>query len=109
MLFRAGVVVLYKESGDVVIHGEATGASSVAPGQVDAGIEVAMPVFSEVVVLLHDVVELVGMMNADIFHTEVIYNEGEHDGLPFVLPEAGGGIKLVVACLVEEFLQEFVG
>jgi hypothetical protein len=107
--FRVGVVVLDKESVNVVMHGEATGASSVVPGQVDAGIEVAMPVFGEVVVLLYDVMEVVGMLNADIFHTKVIYDEGEHDGSPFVSPEAGDGIKLVVACLVEAFLEEFVG
>ena len=103
--FRAGVVVLYDESGDVVIHGEATDASSVVPGQVDASIEVSMPVFGEVIVLLY-VAEVVGML---IFHTEVIYDEGEHDGLPFVSPEARDGIKVVVACCVVAFLEEFVG
>ena len=89
VLFRAGVVVFDEESVDVVVHGEPVGASSVVPGQVDAGIEVAMSVFGEIIVLLYDVVEMVGMLNADIFHTKVVYDEGEHDGSPFVSPEAG--------------------
>ena len=40
-LIRAGVVVFDKEGVDVVIHGEATGACGVIPGQVNASIEVA--------------------------------------------------------------------
>ena len=105
----AGVVVLDEESVNVVIHGEAAGAHGVIPGQVDASIEVAKPVLGEVVVLFYDVREVMGVLNANIFDAKVVYDEGEHDGLPFVLPEARGGIKLVVACLVEAFLKEFVG
>jgi hypothetical protein len=107
-IFRVGVVVLDKEGVDVVIHREATGALCVVPGQVDAGIEVAKPVFGEVVVF-YDVTKVMGMLNANIFDAKVVYNEGEHDGSPFVMPEAGGGIELVVSCLVEAFFKEFVG
>ncbi len=48
MLFRVGVVVFDEESVDVVVHREPVGASSVVPSQVDADIEVAIPVFGEV-------------------------------------------------------------
>ena len=50
-----------------------------------------MPVFGEVIMLLDNVTEVMGMLNANVFHAKVINNEGEHDGMPFVLPEAGGG------------------
>ena len=39
--FRMVMVVFDKQGVDVVIHGEATGASGVVPGQVNASIEVA--------------------------------------------------------------------
>ena len=47
--------------------------------------------------LFDDVTKVVGMLDADIFEAKVVDDEGEHDGMPFVLPEAGGGIELVVA------------
>ena len=56
-----------------------------------------MPVFGEVIVLSDYVAEVVGMLNANIFLAKVVDDEGEHDGTPFVSPEARGGIKLVVA------------
>ncbi len=43
------------------------------------------------------VAEVMGMLNADVFHAKDIDNEDEHDGMPFVSPEARGGIELVVA------------
>ena len=44
-LFWAGVVLFDKECVDVVIHREPAGGSGVVSGQVDAGIEVDVPVF----------------------------------------------------------------
>ena len=103
------MVVFDKEGVNVVIHGEATGAHGVVPDQVNAGIEVALPVLGEVVVLFDDVTKVVGMLDANIFDAKVVDDESEHDGSPFEPPEAGGGIKLVVSCRVEAFFEEFVG
>ena len=47
------------------------------------------------------------MFLAHVLDAEVINDEGEHDGLPFVVPQAWRGIKLVVACIVETFFKEF--
>ena len=41
------------------------------------------------------------MWKADVFDTKVIDDESEHDGSPFVAPEAGCGIKLVIAGCIE--------
>ena len=49
------------------------------------------------------------MLDPNVFNTKVIDNQGEHDGMPFVSPEAWGGIELVVSCFVEAFFEEFVG
>ena len=43
------------------------------------------------------VTKVMGVLDANIFHAKVIDNEDEHDGMPFVSPEARGGIELVVA------------
>jgi hypothetical protein len=52
-------------------------------------------------VLLDGVPKVDGMLFANVFNPEVVHYEGEHDGSPFVTPEAGSGIQLVVACCVE--------
>ena len=49
------------------------------------------------------------MLDVDVFNAEVINYEGEHNGGPFVLPEARGHIKLVVSGIIETFFEELVG
>ena len=41
-----------EESGDVIIHGEAAGALSVIPLEVDASIQITLTIFGDVVVFL---------------------------------------------------------
>ena len=43
------------ESGDVVIHGEAAVALSVIPLDVDASIQITLPIFGDVVVFLEGI------------------------------------------------------
>jgi hypothetical protein len=47
--------------------------------------------------LLENVQEVVEVFDSNIFHTKVIYNEAELDGMPFVAPEAGGGFSFIIA------------
>ena len=47
--------------------------------------------------LMDYVAEVMGMLDANVFHTKVIDDEGEHDDTPLVLLEASGGIAMVVA------------
>ena len=49
------------------------------------------------------------MFRANVLDAKIVHDQCETDGLPFVLPEARGGIKLVVPCLIEVFFEEFVG
>ena len=43
------------EIGDVVIHGEASGALSVIPLEVDASIQITLPILSDVLVFLEGI------------------------------------------------------
>ncbi len=49
-----------------------------------------------------------GVFFAHIFYAKVVYNEGEHDGTPFVTPKTWSAFALVVAFLVQAFGQEFL-
>ena len=95
-------MVIFEEEGcNIFLHGELTGSLGVVPGKVDAGVKIAAPVFGDVVVFLDDVAQVMGMLEANVFDTEVVDDESEHDGSPFVAPKARCGIKLVIAGCVE--------
>ena len=49
------MVEFEEEGSNVFIHSEAAGACNIVPGEVDACVEIALPVFGDVVVLLEDV------------------------------------------------------
>ena len=49
------IIPFEAESDDVVIHGEAAGALSLIPLEVDASIQITLPIFGDVVVLLEDI------------------------------------------------------
>ena len=102
------VVVFGEHCFDVVYHGETTGAFGVIPGQVDACVEITFPVFCEVVEFLDGVMEVVSVVVANVFDSEVVYYEGEQDGSPPVSPETWCAFALVVALFVEAFGKEFL-
>ena len=49
------MITFEAEIGDVFIHGEAAGAMSVFPLEVDASIQITLPIFSDVVVFLEGI------------------------------------------------------
>ena len=87
------------EFGDVVVHGEAKGALGVVPLEIDAGVQVTLPVFGDIVVFFEGISKVVGMAVAYIFDTKVINNEAEEDRAPFVVPNTRSGGALVVSVL----------
>ena len=54
-IFGHWTVVLEEDGGNVFFHGESTGALGVVPFEVDACVEIALPVFGEFVVFFDDV------------------------------------------------------
>ena len=65
------------EFGDVVVHGEAKGALGVVPLEIDAGVKVTLPVFSDVILFFEGISKVVDMAVANIFNTKVVDNEAE--------------------------------
>ena len=92
------MVVFGEKCHDGLIYGERACASEVIPSEVDAGIEVSIPVLGECVVIADGVAEMMGMLKANIFDTKVISNKGENGRVPFVVPETWGCIAMVVLC-----------
>ena len=99
-LLVVGVIPLEAEFGDVVVHGEATGAFGVVPLGIDAGVQVTLPVFGGIVVFFEGISKVVGVAVAYIFNTKVINNKAEEYRAPFVAPNTRSGGALVVSVLV---------
>jgi len=81
-----GVAVLDEHILDVALHGEETCAFGVVPCKVDTGVFLALPVFSDGVVLLEDRSEVQDVAFTNVFNAKVVGNEGERDRAPLVLP-----------------------
>ena len=71
----------------------------VVPIEIDAGVQVTLPVLSDVIVFFEVIFKVVGMVVAKIFNTKVINDEAEEDRAPFVAPKNESGGALVVSVL----------
>ena len=105
-LLGVGLITLQAEVGDVFFHDRATCLMGVVSLEIDASVQIALPVFSDVIVLFKGILKVMGMAVADIFITKVIDGESEEDRAPFVAPKTGGGYSLVVSMLVYAFFKE---
>ena len=78
---------------NVIFHGETTGADGtcVVPFEVNAGVQVSLPVFCDFVVLLKDTFQMEGVAFAHVLDAKVVNEQAKHNRTPFVAPEAGGG------------------
>ena len=96
-LLGVRVIPLEAEVGNVVVHGEAAGALGVVPLEIDASVQVTLPVFSDIIVFFEGILKVVGMAVTYVFKTKVIDNEAEEYRAPFMDPDTRSGGALVVS------------
>jgi hypothetical protein len=60
------------------------------------------------VMLLENLDEMHDVFLSNVLYAEVIHDECETDGAPFVLPVAWRELALCVACFFELFFKEFL-
>ena len=93
------MIPLESEVGNVFVHDEATGALGVVPLEIDAGVKVTLPVFSDVILFFEGISKVVDMAVANIFNTKVVDYESEEDRALFVAPNTRSGGALVVSMI----------
>ena len=75
-LLGVGVVVLPSKVGNVFIHGEADRALGVngvvVPLKINSRLQVSLPVLGDFVVFYEGLLEVYGVLFANVFNTEVI-------------------------------------
>jgi hypothetical protein len=106
MLLWDCVLVLVEGSGHVARHRQVDGAFVVVPLEGNATVELTFPVARRFVVFFESVVQVVGMLFADIFYSEIVDNEREHDGARVVFPQAMGVFGGRISMGSKSFLQE---
>ena len=78
-------------------HAESAAFARIIPFDGDASKFVASHVELYPMKFFEKVKQIVEMFNAHIFYTEVIHNEAELKGTPFMAPETGCGRSLIEA------------
>ena len=69
----------------------------------------AFPVHGDGIVSLQKLLEILGMLLADIFNPKVVNYQDELDMLPCVSPQPGISSGFIVACLLQSGTEEIVG
>jgi hypothetical protein len=98
---------------DVTWHGEVARAFgvnwAVVPFERHAGEAGAVDFLRVFVVLFESLAKMIQVGITNVLDGKVIDNECKHDGVPFVVPEPGGGGCLVVVQFGKVVSEEFVG
>ena len=103
------MILLDAEVGNTFVHGKDTGTFGVVPLDIDAGVKVTLPVFSDVILFFEGISKVVDMAVANISNFRGVNDEGKEYGAPFVAPKSRCGGGLVVAVYVGALFGELVG
>ena len=99
------VVVFHSKVCNVVIHGEADRALGVngfvVPLQINAGVKVSPPVFSDLIVFGESLLEVYGVSFANLLNAKVVNDQRKHYGATSVSPETRHEGALVVVVNLE--------
>ncbi len=82
---------------------------AVDPFKCHAGKAGAINFLRDILVLLESLAKMIQVGIANVLDGKFVNDECKHDGVPFVVPEPGGGGCLVVVKFGKAILEEFVG
>ena len=95
---RLGVREALEGFSDVAWHGEINSAVHVVPLDLEAEIEIAIPVSRDLVLRVEDIPEMLSVLTADVFDTKVVNHKGETDRAGDVGEQTGrvgrGGVAM---------------
>jgi hypothetical protein len=106
---RGGMPVFLQLFDDVTRHRNVEGAHVVISLEVDAAVEITVPILCEFIYLLYAPDEVVNVFLMRIFYPEIIHNKREGDLARYMHPEAGSVRALIISMGGKAFLEELVG
>ena len=70
---RSGMAIFLSDINDVAIHSGTTCSLFVVQFEINTGIFISLPIFSDIVVLLEDRGQVISIFLSNIFHNKVVY------------------------------------
>ena len=106
---RTGMLEFNEKGFNVPRHTDATASICIVPFDVDTSKLVTCHVELDSMKFLENIKEVIEVFYSNIFYSKVINNEAELDGMPFVAPEARGGVSFIIAFSKKAGSEEIVG
>jgi hypothetical protein len=106
---RGGMPVFLQLFDDVTRHGNVEGARIVIPLEVDATVEIAIPILCEFIFFLYAPNEVVNVFLMRIFYPKIVHDKREGDWVRYMHPEAGSVHALIISMGGKAFVEELVG
>ena len=75
----------------------------------DSEVALDLPVLCNVIIIFDAFNEIVSMLLANIFYPKIFHDERETDRPPFMCPQTGCDLDLVIAMGIEACLKECLG
>jgi hypothetical protein len=106
---QGGMPVFLQLFDDVTQHGNVEGARVVILLEVDAAVEIAVPILCEFIFSLYAPNDVVNVFLMRIFYPKIIHDKHEEDWVRYMHPEAGNVRALIISMGGKAFLEELVG
>jgi hypothetical protein len=95
---------------DVVArYQDVEGSFVVIPIRFDAAVEIAHPILGKSIFCFNHCNQMAHVLLTLVFHSKIIDNEGEGDGMCYVFPETWGILAFVITMGGEMLAKELVG
>ena len=94
---------------NVIWHGEVNAAGVIIPIKIESKVALALPILCDVIILFDAFNEMVSMLLYNILYSKIFHNERETDRPPFMCPQTGCNLALVVAVGIEACFKECLG
>ena len=94
---------------NIIWHGKVNAAGVIIPIKGEAEVALAFPILCNVIVLFDAFNEVVIMVLTNIIYSKSVHDERETDRPPFMCPQTGCNLDLVLAMGIEVCFKECLG
>ena len=86
---------------NIIWHGKVKTAGFIIPIKGESEVAVAFPVLCNVIIIFYALNEMVSMFLTNILYPKIVRDERETDRPPFMCPQTGCNLALVIAMGIE--------
>ena len=94
---------------DIIWHGEVNDAGVIILIKIESKVALAFAILCDVIIFFDAFYEVVDMLLTNIIYSKIVDNERETDRPPFMCPQTGCNLALMVAMGIEACLKDCLG